>query len=209
MGAPHCEETPMIDWSIAARPIAGESVSGDVHVVKPYGHRILVAAIDGIGHGKEAAIAAQIAADILGGYQGESIISLVKQCHKALLLTRGVVLAVAKMNAIEDTMTWLGVGNVQGRLLHADTHTSHSRESILMRGGLVGYRLPMLQVSVVPVVKEDLLILATDGIHTGFADNVILNETPQQIADKILTRHAKATDDALVLVARYRGGQNE
>jgi len=195
----------LIDWSVAARPIAGESISGDLHVVKPFGHRVLVAAIDGIGHGKEAAVAAHAAAEILGGYEGESIISLIRQCHKALMPTRGAVLTVAKMNSEENTMTWLGLGNVQGWLLRADPGATQRRESVLMRGGLVGYLLPALQVSVTPVAAGDLLILATDGIQTTFADEINLNETPQRIASKILSEHSKGNDDALVLVARYRG----
>lgn len=199
----------LIEWSVAARSISGESVSGDLHVVKPFDHRVLVAVIDGLGHGPEAAAAARQAAEILGGYEGESIISLIKQCHQALKLTRGVVMVVAKMNNVENTMTWLGLGNVQGRLLRADPRATPSRESVLMRGGLVGYQLPTLQVSVVPVAPGDLLILATDGIQTAFADEINLRETPQRIADKILVRHSKGNDDALVLVARYRGGRHE
>jgi hypothetical protein len=75
----------------------------------------------------------------------------------------------------------------------------------LLRGGLVGYQLPALAASVVPVAAGDLLILATDGIHPAFEDGINLNETPRQIADNILSRHLKGNDDALVLVARYLG----
>jgi phosphoserine phosphatase RsbX len=52
----------------------------------------------------------------------------------------------------------------------------------------------------------DLLILATDGVRTGFTSQVRLSDPPQQVADDILARHGKSTDDALVLVARFLGG---
>src|SRR5260221_4793367 len=209
MEEPIPDERAFMDWSVAARPIPGQRVSGDLHLVKQLEQRILVAVIDGIGHGGEAAAAARRAVDILDNYAVESSISLVKRCHEALLQTRGVVLTVAKLNTAENTMTWLGVGNVEGWLLRADAGASHPRESVLLRGGLVGYQLPALQASVIPVATGDLLILATDGVHAMFEDGINLNDTPKQIADKILSQHFKGNDDALVLVARYLGKRHE
>jgi negative regulator of sigma-B (phosphoserine phosphatase) len=198
-----------IDWSVAARPISGQSVSGDLHLVKTFNHRALVAVIDGVGHGEEAAAAARLAVEILERHASESAISLIKRCHEALLRTRGVVLTIAKLDSEENTMTWLGVGNVEGRLLRAEAGASHPRESVLMRSGLVGYQLPALQASVIPVALGDVLILATDGIDPAFDEGIHLNETPSQIADKIMGRHFKGNDDALVLVARYLGRHHE
>jgi len=57
----------------------------------------------------------------------------------------------------------------------------------------------------VPVAPGDLLIFATDGIREGFAEGLPTDATPQQLADQILARSGKGTDDALVLVARYAG----
>ncbi|HEX4644161.1 MAG TPA: SpoIIE family protein phosphatase [Verrucomicrobiae bacterium] len=199
----------MMDWSVATRPIAGQSVSGDLYLVKPFKNRILAAVIDGVGHGDEAAEAARQAMEIMDIHAAEPVISLVKRCHDALLRTRGVVLTVAKLDTVENTMTWLGVGNVEGRLWRADAGASHPRESVLLRGGLVGYQLPALQASVIPVAAGDLLILATDGIHPSFEDGVNRNETPRQIADEIMSRHFKGNDDALVLVVRYLGAPHE
>ncbi|HSY18022.1 MAG TPA: SpoIIE family protein phosphatase [Candidatus Acidoferrales bacterium] len=209
MQAPVLAEQSGLDWSVAARPISGQSVSGDLHVIKLFENRILVAVIDGVGHGDEAAAAARRAAEVLDSYAVESAISLVKLCHEALLKTRGVVLTVAKLNTAEHTMTWLGVGNVEGRLLRAASGASHPRESVLLRGGLVGYQLPALQAGVIPLAAGDLLILATDGIHPAFEDGINLKETTRQIADKIMSRHFKGNDDALVLVVRYLGSRHE
>jgi len=203
------EARALIDWSVAERTISGERVSGDSYLIKPFEQRILVAVIDGVGHGDEAAKAARRTVEILDTYAVESAISLIERCHEALLRTRGVVLTVAKLNTAENTMTWLGVGNVEGRLYRADAAASHPRESVLLRGGLVGYQLPALRASVIPVAPGDLLILATDGIHTTFEDGINLNATPRQIADKILRWHFKGNDDALVLVLRYLGRQHE
>jgi len=55
------------------------------------------------------------------------------------------------------------------------------------------------------VAPGDTLVLATDGIQSGFADELAVDASPQQLADQILARSGKSTDDALVLVARYVG----
>lgn len=200
----------LIDWGVALRHWGpqGESPqgeSGDRYVVKPSSNGILVGVIDGLGHGAEAATAADAAAGVLEKYADELIISLMTRCHERLHFTRGVVMSLAFFDAGDDTMMWLGVGNVEGALLRADQNVTPNLESLLLRGGVVGYRLPPLRASVIPVMPGDTLILATDGIRSDFAHRVIVRDPPQKIADAILARYGKETDDALVLVARYRG----
>src|SRR5688572_9162577 len=110
----------LVDWGVATRPITGETVSGDLHLVQSLDNGVLLATIDGVGHGDEATAAAQAAAAILEKHAHESVISLVKRCHASLTKTRGVVMTVASLDALENTITWLGVGNVEGVLLRAD-----------------------------------------------------------------------------------------
>ena len=74
-----------------------------------------------------------------------------------------------------------------------------------MRGGVVGGQLPSLRGSILPVRRGDTLIFATDGIRQGFTEGLVLTGSPQEIADQILARHYRQTDDALVLVVRYLG----
>ena len=69
----------------------------------------------------------------------------------------------------------------------------------------MGDKLPPLYAGVVPVNPGDLLILATDGIAAGFETELHLAQSPGRIADAILNRHFKGTDDALVFVGRYLG----
>jgi hypothetical protein len=70
---------------------------------------------------------------------------------------------------------------------------------------VVGFKLPELGAAVLPVARGDALVLATDGIRGDFADGLSLIHPPQQVADQILARHAKRTDDALALVAVFLG----
>ena len=49
------------------------------------------------------------------------------------------------------------------------------------------------------------MIFASDGIKEEFAQSVPAQVSPRQLADRILARYGKETDDALVLVMRYTG----
>lgn len=196
----------IIDWGIACQALDGAEWSGDAYVIKAFKNKVLVAAIDGLGHGKQAADAACAAVATLMDCPEEGIVTLVRRCHEGLLKTRGVVMSIALFNAVDDSINWVGVGNVYGFLLRSDQHTIPDHESLLLRGGVVGYQLPPLRSSKINVGRGDILIFSTDGIRSGFEKEVNPHESPQQIADNILMNYNRKTDDALVLVARYTGG---
>ena len=193
----------MIEWGVATLTLPGQTASGDRYVVKPFRGGALVAAVDGLGHGDEAAAAAKTAAAILEMYSPEPVVALLRRCHERLRMTRGVVLSLASFAAREKTMTWLGVGNIEGSLLRADPHAYPRRESLLLRGGVVGGLLPAPYASIVPVRPGDTLVFTTDGVRSDFVEGLTVGESPQRSADRILGQYAKRTDDALVLVARY------
>lgn len=196
----------IVQWEVAARALPGEPNSGDLHVVKSFPHGVLVAALDGIGHGGEAASAATAARAILEEYAQEPAIALIERCHKGLRATRGVAMSVASFNGSQGSVTWLGVGNVQGVLLsRGATPIEVAEESLLLRGGVVGVELPPLRVAVLPVSKGDTLVFTTDGVGSDFDRRLARNYPPGTAARSILAGYGKATDDALVLVARYLG----
>jgi serine/threonine protein phosphatase PrpC len=194
----------LIEWGVATLALPGGTESGDLHVVVPFANGVLAAVIDGLGHGGDAAAAARIAAATLVEHPQESVTALVQRCHRRLQGTRGAVMSLASFTALDGTMTWLAVGNVEGVLVRAGAG-SREKENVLLCGGVVGYQLPSLRASVIPVTPGDTLALATDGIRSGFADALSLGAPPQVVADCILAEFNRGTDDALVLVVRYRG----
>ncbi len=199
----------IIEWGVAARAIATQQESGDFHLVKAREKEVLVAVGDGLGHGAGAATAAHAALQGLAEGDGESPIALMQRCHEQLRSTRGVVMSLALFRCSDNTMTWLGVGNVEGYLLHREARVVPGHEFLLLRPGVVGDSLPRLSASVIQIEPGDMLIFATDGIRPGFADNVSPDDSPQQIADRILAQYGRETDDALVLVARYLNGKRK
>ncbi len=209
MQADTISQQPLIDWGVAGRTLPGQTVSGDLHLVKPLGDHVLLAAVDGLGHGKEAAAAAKTAMAVLEGHAEESLVALFKRCHEALIGTRGVVMTAATLRSFEDRLTWLGVGNVEAVLFRAGSQAKAPSERVVLRSGLVGFQLPDLRASTLSIAPGDSLVFATDGIGPGFTEGLPRSDSVQQTAEGILKRHFKGTDDALALVVHYLGSHHE
>src|SRR6266446_6924283 len=129
--------TPLIGWGVASRPLPGEIVCGDLHLIKPTRDGVLLAVVDGLGHGAEAMAAAKTAIAVLESHAEEPLTALVNRCHEALTKTRGVVMTLATLSSFEDklTLAWLGVGNVEAILLRADRQAKAPSDHVLLRGG--------------------------------------------------------------------------
>lgn len=191
-----------LEWDAAAAPIPGERTLGDRAVVAFAGQRVLVAAVDGLGHGPEAAAAAQAATTLLQSSAGQEPAAAVLECHRALRDTRGAALTLASIDVQKQTLTWVGVGNVEARLLRGAS-PSAATESMLLHSGIVGHELPRLCAQTTKIARGDILILATDGIRRDFADDLVPSGSCRDIAQSILDRYGLGSDDALALVARY------
>src|SRR5262249_10802794 len=154
----------------------------------------LVAAVDGIGHGQEAAAAAAVAVATLRAHAQEALLPLLERCHEALRPTRGAVLTVAAFNALAGALAWVGVGSVEGVRLRAGARAQPAREGGRLPGGALGLQRPPLRGKALPVRPGDTLVLATDGVRGGFADELEPEGSPQELADRILAREGKGTD---------------
>ena len=194
-----------VELGVACATLPGQSECGDRYVYETFTGGALLALVDGIGHGPEAALAADTACAVLKTHADEPVIALAERCHGELRFTRGVVMSLAAFDLRHDLLTWLGIGNVQGIIRRFGQPDGEAEELLLLRAGMVGSELPSLRASVLPVVPGDMLVLATDGVRSGFAARITSRDTPMTAAQSILDRYKKGTDDALVLVARYQG----
>ncbi|HEY6951099.1 MAG TPA: SpoIIE family protein phosphatase [Bacteroidota bacterium] len=200
----------LLEWGAASFTLPGQTECGDLSTVREFPGGAIAAVADGLGHGNEAATAARVAVRTIEAHAEESVISILRIAHEALRSTRGVVLSMASFNGKENTMSWLGVGNVEGVLLRHDPKSVPNQEVVLLRGGVVGYQLPEPYASVVQVSAGDTLILTTDGIRSDFGEyRKIQRESPQRIAERVCSERTKGNDDGLVLVVRYLGTHHE
>lgn len=194
----------IVDCGTASTPIPGEQRCGDRAVIAAYDGGVLVGAIDGLGHGAEAEVAAVAAVQELEAAPAAPLEDLFARCHAKLRATRGAVLALAQLGA-DGRMRWGGVGNIDGMLLRGPASNHARREAMLGVGGIVGYSTPHLHARELEIYVGDTLVLATDGIRHGFAAIVTPARSPQAIADELVARWATGRDDACAVVARYRG----
>jgi negative regulator of sigma-B (phosphoserine phosphatase) len=194
-----------LEWSTAAATMPGESVSGDRHWAAPVANGMMFAVIDGLGHGRAAAAASKIAVAMLQQHAGDPLIELLHRCHESLRATRGVAMSLAMVNIENSVLTWIGVGNVEGALLHREPDLPS--EKLLLRNGVVGSHLPTLRAEELPIRPGDILTMVTDGVTAEHPMRVAMDAKIESVADGILASACKGNDDALVLVARYKGIQ--
>jgi hypothetical protein len=114
-------------------------------------------------------------------------------------------MTVAAFDVGRDRLTWTAVGNVEAMLCREPVDAAPTRETVVPRGGVVGYQLPALREVSLPIIRGDVLILATDGISHDFILEAPSQTPAQRFADHVLDRYGKDSDDALVLVVRYLG----
>ncbi|MGQ9887327.1 MAG: SpoIIE family protein phosphatase [Aggregatilineales bacterium] len=203
-------KTLTVEWAVAQLAHPHETDSGDQYTALPLPGGLLLAVIDGLGHGARAAAAARLAAAALNDCPSADLNALVARCHAALAGTRGAVMTLAALDVDQGALAWLGIGNVTGVLVHSGHRPQDpKREHLHLRGGVVGYNLPQPRTFSANLAPGDVLVLATDGIHGGFADNISARQPAQTIADHILAQHGRGGDDALVLVAVCRTPQPE
>lgn len=194
-----------LEWAAASRPATPGAEVGDLCVVRPIEHGYLLAVVDGLGHGAEAAAAARIAVRVLERSGQRSPMALIAECHEALRTSRGAVMGLALVDTSIGALTWAGVGDVTARLCRSEPVGPARLEVLFTHNGTVGRTLPPLRPVMRALLEGDVVILATDGIRGGFEPGACGDDPAERLAGGFLERHAVAGDDALVLVARYRG----
>lgn len=203
-------DSSFLDWAVASRPMTGESLSGDIATVQTTSTRCILAVIDGLGHGPEAAAAAAAAARVVERNRAEPLEALLLLSHEHLAESRGVAATLAIIDGETGRMDWLGVGNVNGVVLRADETARPRTSGVFLCRGVLGYLLPKLHVPA-PLQLEhgDHIVIATDGIR-GDLTAALRPELPvDRLAETVLADQATSEDDALVFVARYRGPDSD
>ena len=191
------------DLATAGRPIAGELRSGDASVIADCGGHLVLAAIDGLGHGSAAADAAERARDVVQTRAGEPLTAVVEHCHRALAGTRGAAMALAAVDPA-GAVGWLAVGNVEAAVHRPRRHQQARVETVFHHAGVVGAQIPTVEMRATLLRPGDALVLTTDGVASTYLDDFALGRPAQQTADWIIAHYARPSDDALVVVALYR-----
>jgi anti-sigma regulatory factor (Ser/Thr protein kinase) len=184
-------------WS---RPHPGETANGDAYFVRRRGGQMLLAVVDGLGHGHGAQEAAVAAVEVLSAWQGEPLEEIFPRAHERLRPTRGAVMGACIVDTRRGAFYYAGVGNVEVRVLN-------SQQPIrpISANGTLGARLGNLKVWSYPWAAGATVLLASDGVSANWdiADYPgLLAKSPQLLAGVLLRDFGRDSDDATVLVAR-------
>jgi negative regulator of sigma-B (phosphoserine phosphatase) len=196
---------PVLERGVAGLAHEGEGRSGDLAVFAPSARGGVLAVIDGLGHGDAAADASEAAAAVIEAHADEDPQRLLDRCHTELRHMRGAVMTLAWFDLGERTMSWTGVGNVEARLMRAAGGPHARHDSPVVLGGVVGFNLPQVRLGTVALEPGDAVVMATDGVAADYSISLEPGITAQELADRVLERHGKGTDDALAAAVRYLG----
>jgi hypothetical protein len=183
----------------AGRPRPGEAISGDAWAVDWHGGVCRIAVVDGLGHGPEAAAAAQAALKALQAQPDLDPAEALRLCHRALAGTRGAAISVAAIDLVAARLTYAGVGNIEAHLRQRG-----QRQRPIAYRGIVGYALPTIRPAEFTLEADWLLVMHTDGVSARLDLDCLVEFTdrqPQALADAALRRVRQQTDDATVVVA--------
>lgn len=182
----------------------GETVSGDAWALRRDGDRWSLATADGLGHGVDAAEAADKLMTLLAradaGHLG-SPAAFLERSHDSLRSTRGAASAALSFTP-DGPLLFAGAGNISGRLI-----SGVSDRTLLSQHGTLGLQIRRLQDVVYDWPAHAVLVLHSDGIVTRWSledTPGLLQADPAVIAGWILRDHLRGKDDATVVVVRRR-----
>ena len=195
-----------LDLGAVCRPLAGESACGDAWAAarSPAGVRTLIV-VDGLGHGPQAAAAADAALAAFRASPSLSPAEHLDAIHPALRGTRGAAVAVAAVDPRRGELRYAGVGNIAGTLIDADG----ARRGLVSHNGTVGLVMPRVQEFAHPWPAGALLVLHSDGLGSSWRLDdrpALRSRRPGVIAGALYRDFGRGRDDVTVVVARDADG---
>lgn len=176
------------------RPMEGLSACGDVIIdLRTEGWHLL-AVVDALGHGPDAAKSASAALEAAQGSVGQPLERVFEAVHRALPKLRGVVMSAVLVEGA--AAQFAGVGNVE---VFAPEGVSRP---VSMAGTLGGaaYRYRSFTV---PLAPGHRWALVSDGIRAR-EGSVLFQKfrtwSAQEAADALVSQAGRAHDDVAVLI---------
>lgn len=199
--APGDRHTARQSTGLVSLPADGETHCGDAAAVLDTGDFRTAAVIDGLGHGPEAAEAAQAALRSFRDTVERPLPDIVTAIHQALRHTRGAAVGIARLHA--ERAEYSGIGNVRMVTLAPDAvyHRATGRP------GIVGWRMPTPTTRQLHLPAGTSVVLHTDGIDERWSHALtefLLRQPPPLLAAAIAHHHRHHRDDATVLTACSR-----
>jgi anti-sigma regulatory factor (Ser/Thr protein kinase) len=177
----------------------GEGTCGDGWAMTRHASGAVIVLADGLGHGPEAAEAAQEAIRIFRKHTKEAPAAILRVAHDALRSTRGAAVAIADVDCDNGMVTFSGVGNIAGAVLAAD------RRNMVSQNGTLGHTVRTISEFTYAWVPDALVILNSDGLQSQWSLNAYPGIAPKDaslIAAILYRDFNRGRDDTTVVVAK-------
>jgi anti-sigma regulatory factor (Ser/Thr protein kinase) len=181
---------------------SGETVCGDAWSVHSERGRYVAVVADGLGHGPEAAAAAQTALESVSARPQLAPAEQLSTMHLALRPTRGAAVAVVELQPSRGMGTFCGVGNISGVVRAAG-----KSRSLVSHNGTLGHHMRKTQEFAFPYPPGALLIMHSDGVSARWdLDRYrgLEMRHPSLVAAVLYRDFQRGTDDATVAVFKNR-----
>jgi anti-sigma regulatory factor (Ser/Thr protein kinase) len=199
---PPTEWSNRIEGAYCVHPSSGQRVSGDVVIFDWRRESLLIAVVDGLGHGIAAHQVALRARSYLCETWSTDIAATLSGLHANLQGTIGAVCGLCVINSETGMLTFAGVGNTMFRIFGV---TESRLESV---AGVLGQHIRTPKQQKLRFSPNDTLVAYTDGIKDRFECSQypqLRYQNVRTVAEEIVNRFAKDHDDAACAVARYKG----
>ncbi|KQP21984.1 ATP-binding protein [Pseudorhodoferax sp. Leaf267] len=185
-------------FGVAAVCAPGETVSGDGWALALDGPRAAVLMADGLGHGPQAAEAAQAAIAQFAKAPFMPLDETLTLAHAALRITRGAAAAYVIADAKAGTVRSAGAGNITTRMVSGTVN-----KTLLSQHGTLGVHMRKPEPVDAPWPDHALLVLHSDGVQTRWPAELLaplLMRDPALGAAWLLRHHLRGRDDATVML---------
>ena len=191
---------PSLSSSVAIKPYPGETVSGDSALILDRGPSLLAIVSDGLGHGVAAHKASAMVTRWVEAQQSTDLSALVSGLHAELQGSVGAAVGIGCIHRIDRTISFVGVGNIVGRIM------GRRPRGLMSRPGTLGIAMRSARVQNDFLEIGEVLILHSDGISSSFRLEDypgLLVEKPEQLSTEIVRRFGKSYDDASCIVVKW------
>lgn len=177
----------------------GEVVSGDAWEISVAGDKARIVVADGLGHGPDAAAAAETAIVAIRGSRGSPAATL-EQAHPRMHSTRGAAVAVADVDATAGTLRFAGAGNIAGRMI-----SGVEDRSLMSQHGTLGLQIRKMQDVDYAWSRHALIVLHSDGLTSRWSLAEVpglFQCDPGVVAGWLVREHTRGLDDVTVVVMK-------
>lgn len=194
----------MIDLSVYTEPYSAKNECGDFYLYTELEDYHLLAVGDIGGHGSYTVF--QISHKIkeyLRTHKQDNIQDLMKKIHTHPSLKNvGMTMFLAQVYKHFPIVNYCAIGNTKSYL-----YREKKLLSLTSQDGIIGYDIPSdIKVNMLKILKNDLLLITTDGVSFQSTENIIstIEKTKQlDTLTKFLATQSNNDDDSICVALRF------